>query len=1173
MSDADQKMRIAERLDEAGLDTARFVDVQDGEKSSVDHTTLEPTAVSGNYGIYALADDRLIILDIDDYDLDDKSGLTALTSLPPTLEEKSPHGGTHRFYVVEQAVDGRLIADVLEDELGKKNPGPSWGEVRVANQYVVGSGSELDGCDKDWCEDCATEDGGGYELNADREIATIAPGDILEVLRADPNYGEDDEDTDDSTTTNNTPDEDVDPEDVLGYAINESNDEKLQRLWRGDYSDYGGDRSRAESALAYKLAFWLQGDREAVRRAMNGSNLPSDVSQPSLEKWSERTDDSYRNSVLSAVDKQTEYFDPDTRQDPDPSTVDYSEVERGEAIMRAEASRTDPAGEMQYENGCYGYRWVNYDEEGNIVDSGFDEVTNFSLETVSKLDTYEGDLLTLRVHPNHPMEDEYEVEVHPTVFNEARDFREEVVRGMTTWFQPSKANRSNQQVLSDLRQTVGGQMAPQHTGTEFIGLHGDDYDEWVTPKGTLTADGWVEDAEYKFYEKGGEMDSSSSLAEKWLLSSDDEVEYDSDAVARICEHLPWTRLPERGLPVLGWYYAAPLKPLIFDEFGDNGERQFNLLQVVGGTGTGKTSTLELYYELFGANPNPYGCGDKGFTIEKKLSGSRGLPIWLDEYKPTDLASRKVDWLHRRFREVFRNQKLSKGRPSLGEVTFSLEAPVVFSGEQVVESPAVRRRTIVTQFSSSATEGDARSHFKELQQLPFRDHAKAYYEYVLSKDVDELSALWDEAGDTVSEYLSKLGIDSLNEDSEVQGLRTIIFGYKVFEEFADAMNADTASLPGDQELRSAIAHVAENIGPDGRRREHIDDYTELVAQAALEDYLDEGVHYRLIDSQKYGGEVLAFHMPSTFSAVKRFMRDYNLEDEYSLLSKNDFLDNYSDKADDESAYPLATNQRVRGLENGAKAVFIDMETASETLGEEFSKTAFTDAGDDGITPLDSLETGEMIDEVTLEVAQLYVDEKPWFSKEGWVVDESGAVKLVVRDDLDYEFDEGQAYRFKRANITEDGGIVAIEPVPNMTEIEEIGAGDGTTIDGGADWLAEEAAEEPEADAAADGGEVDADDDAITEAEPGDAPDTSGGEANGIPEDAEGPLARAQRLVQALKDAGEGMTKNQLMAKACRWYGMSPTEAENALEKAVQRGMIIEGKGGRYEPVSKGSPGVS
>jgi putative DNA primase/helicase len=308
---------IVARLEEAGIDTERFINVNKGQKGTFDHTQYAPSDVSGNYGIYTNADDALAIFDVDDYDdLEDKSGLTALAELEPTFEQQSPHGGTHRLYRVETD-DGRPVAEVLQETVNAANPNPSWGEIRVSNQYVVGAGSQLQGCDKGWCDECADPDGGKYDVGSDRAIATISVGDVIDVLQADPVYAEEFEEDDaeeDKRTSG-----DIDAADALSYALNESDDKKLKSLWRGNYSGYD-DRSSAECALAFKLAFWLQGDKQAVREAMNGHNLPSDIPRPRLAKWEEREDDSYRDSVLEAVDKQTEYFEPsESRNQPSSS--------------------------------------------------------------------------------------------------------------------------------------------------------------------------------------------------------------------------------------------------------------------------------------------------------------------------------------------------------------------------------------------------------------------------------------------------------------------------------------------------------------------------------------------------------------------------------------------------------------------------------------------------------------------------------------------------------------------------------------------------------------------------------------------------------------------------------------------------------------------------------------
>jgi len=110
-----QKEIVADRLEEAGLSTDRFVQCQPGEKESHDHSQGGIQSLSGNYGIYANGNDQLVILDVDDYDdLEDKSGLKALLDLSSTFEQGSPHNGTHKLYKVEPTEDGELAAELAE---------------------------------------------------------------------------------------------------------------------------------------------------------------------------------------------------------------------------------------------------------------------------------------------------------------------------------------------------------------------------------------------------------------------------------------------------------------------------------------------------------------------------------------------------------------------------------------------------------------------------------------------------------------------------------------------------------------------------------------------------------------------------------------------------------------------------------------------------------------------------------------------------------------------------------------------------------------------------------------------------------------------------------------------------------------------------------------------------
>lgn len=1040
------KETIVERLEESGLGANRLIDVADGEKRSYDHEHRPPEGVDGNYGVHALADDELVILDVDDYkEFEDASGFSALADLPPTLEENTPHGGTHRFYRVPVS-DGRFIAAIFEDEFDSKNPKSSWGEVRTAAQYVVAAGSQLDGCNKEGCEDCSTEDNGKYEIEADREIAEVDASEIVEVLSRDPGLESSEER--DGTSSKPTDTNEIDQDELLEYALEESDDNKLQRLWRGDYSEYD-DRSTAESALAYKLGFWLQGDKRAVRSAMD---------EASTKKWAERTDDSYRGSVLEAVDKVTEYYDPETSKEAAVPTYNKEEVERGEKLLEAECGPEDPAGELVYRNGHYGY-WKTESNKNEEKMKVFDAVTNFTLQTLEHLKTDDSELLKIRVHPAHPMGEEYDVEVHPTVFNETRKFKEEIVRGKTTRYEPGV---KSQQALNDLRETVGSQLVPKRKAVEHIGLHGDDYNEWVAPKGTLVEGGEAEDPDYRYYAKGGSSDSDGgALARKWNLDPESVADYSEDDVARIVELLPKTRRHDRGLPILGWFYAAPLRPLIHDWEGE-----FNLLQVVGSTGTGKTSTLKALWEAFGMDPDPFSASDTPFTLMKHMSSSCGIPVWIDEYKPADIRNDRLDTLHRRLREVTKGTAVSKGRANLGEILFEIEAPVVVTGEQKFSqsAPAVRRRAIMTTLSKEPTkEGSSYTRaFSRLTGTSYEDdtgvnypegydleeHARAYYQHILSASDSELEELWNQCRVDAGELLASRGLNF--EPTEFQGAQTILFGIRVFKHFSESVGADMSQFPTDDDVADALEHFADNIGKNGQRRGYDDSFLELFAQAARTDYVEEDEDYRFIQSQKWGEEVLAFHMPSIYAGVKRYVRDYNVEDEYNLIGKNDYISAFKDKMG-EGSYILKINHKARLGSGFAKCVVLNPDRAHEKLGTDFELRAFGQEADgDGgekqeessLNPsFNQLEPGRHTIEATVGEQ---LEPKPWLQGEGTLIDGGGdMLDYIARGDSNplTTADEGEKVQIKNAKVTTDVNELKVLEVTGVCEVEILASPDG------------------------------------------------------------------------------------------------------------------------------------
>jgi putative DNA primase/helicase len=62
-------------------------------------------------------------------------------------------------------------------------------------------------------------------------------------------------------------------EELIRRAHSARNGERFLRLWNGDSSEYGGDRSRADAALCCILAYWCGGDAERVDRLFRRSGL------------------------------------------------------------------------------------------------------------------------------------------------------------------------------------------------------------------------------------------------------------------------------------------------------------------------------------------------------------------------------------------------------------------------------------------------------------------------------------------------------------------------------------------------------------------------------------------------------------------------------------------------------------------------------------------------------------------------------------------------------------------------------------------------------------------------------------------------------------------------------------------------------------------------------------
>lgn len=800
-------------------------------------------------------------------------------------------------------------------------------------------------------------------------------------------------------------------------------------------------------------------------------------------------------------------------------------------------------------------------------------ILNFELDVESLLDVEgEGRMANIEVRPSEPSESAFEMQIEPRVFNDARRFKDEVLAERFSTAIESSMHDSD--VMDVLRKWIGRQDVPQLTGQKQMGL-ARNADEFVTPNGVIDSDGWSDDPETVFVER------DVGAERKFGADPGDYGDVDSDEIGEMVELFSRTRDPERFLPVLGWMYAAPFRPLITDRTGS-----FNLLFVDGESGVGKTGTLGVGSRMFGMSAEPFSCSDTTFATITTLASSRGVPMWLDEYKESEMADWQKSKLHELLRKAATGGVEQRGNADKTTDEYFLRAPVVVSGETRVRGSAEQRRAIDVTFRDAPTNPDTPEYerFKQLvgdavtdedgnvtfpdARYELEEHAVAYYAFVAGMDDAEFEEKWFGAREYVSERLAQW--DTELDDLEVQGLQTVTFGFRVMREFAAEVGADVSKLPGEDELDDALRRVAD---VDGKGREtHTDEFLGLCARAASADYLEKDQHYTFV----HNGEEIRLDVNQSFDAVSKYVRDHGLSADL-LGSARDYKQRFREADDKDDSYVSCTSQNTPPL---GRCTGITAEIAEEEI-EGFDRRLFGendgDGGDGAVveddsdsdgdgggpTPLNSIDSTDDYVTVTAEVVTWSptpekVAEANGPIESGSVADATGRRDVVLFDcDPGSEpagishMEEGEAVRVEHAAVNEFDGSPQIV-LDSGTTITPIQQGVGHT----------ESADVPEGQATVgeggdgDVGGVRADGSGDTDAgDDGDVNVVSVGDGDGGVQ-----AERREFIKDVVSDEDEEVGESEVVERCVEEFGADESTVENDVEKMKMRGELYEPREG-------------
>lgn len=698
-----------------------------------------------------------------------------------------------------------------------------------------------------------------------------------------------------------------------------------------------------------------------------------------------------------------------------PHRIDYGYARAGDGRLEPPSKQTlmdygilppEPCPpEFVYEDDGY-YKLIIDNQTGEVKFKK--QITNCHFRTLSRLSHRDGSR-EFRIEVSPFGDDSYIVNVPPTVFNDRRKFRENVLIGWSATFD------GKQEDLNAIKQFIAHQDAPERNGTKRIGIHGD---EFVTPDGALRVDGWSSDPDTVY------TDEASQLNPLWQLTPDDGADFDDSDVAEMLRLLPQTRDSERFVPVLGWFYAAAMKPYIMDWEGE-----FNVLNVLGDTGSGKTTTLETLWRMFGMEGELLAADTTPFTMLTAISSTNAVPVIFDEYKPADMREYTVDNLKKYIRLSTRGGIESKGSANMETDNYRLTAPICLSGEQPLQGPAEERRSILTTFTRDVISG-ATQETRAFQQLiggEFKDerfdgydlekHGLAYYRWLMDQDETALHNAWYESRDKVAELLSEAGITIADlDDMVMQGFQTVWFGVAMYRAFADHVGLDGREVIPDETLERSLLYLVDE-GTGFEHVSHLDRLMALMSRATDAGYVEEEQHYTLVSPRDGPETELCVQLDNAFDQIRRYCRDHDVRESDILNSGDDYRPRLRDN-EEQGRYVSDTSKTAHYEDLGRRrSIAFDLNAVNDEV-DDFSAGAFTDderGGGGGAGALAAKDPGRMRS-FTAEVASLNAGEYSRKAQGKLKGEEGTFIGFVIPGGNDNPLAAGQGDTFHFDNVT-------------------------------------------------------------------------------------------------------------------------------------------------------------
>jgi len=446
---------------------------------------------------------------------------------------------------------------------------------------------------------------------------------------------------------------------------------------------------------------------------------------------------------------------------------------------------------------------------------------------------------------------------------------------------------------------VASRSVPTLRGTKNLGyLNTQKGSRWVTPDGVISDQGKVVDEDLVYVPSGASLSSRVS----YCPPKDPTVE--ASAAAVILPALLELNTPEVILPILGWFFSAPIKRRIVKVFG-----HFPILIIWGTQGSGKsTLVMEVFWPLLGVvSAEPYSATETEFALLKLLSATNSVPVFIDEYKPFDMPRYRRNTLHRYMRRLYTGEVEERGRADQTIVTYRLGAPLCIAGETRPIEPALVERIITAnpdkdELIRNPIHAQA---FKRARSINPNLLSAGIIQFLLGRNTD------------VDLELANQVTDRLLAGREVpfrvrDNIAVMVLGLHCFEEYASSLGITLPELQVDQAVEALLEDLLESGGTAVKTG--LDYFIEELSVMAIAGTLKHSRHY------VYKDGLLAIHFPSCHAAFAEHCRRTGFEGE--VPDRKALRGGYVKTLDDHVCFNGRSDRR--------RATLIDIEDAKNSL---------------------------------------------------------------------------------------------------------------------------------------------------------------------------------------------------------------------------------------------------